>query len=230
MARLRSVLPLLVGTAVPVALGGCAVGIVGGLAAAGGAGYTAAQERGINGTVDDITLKANVWSALSQANPPLGADLEITVYQGRVLLTGHAPSPQVKAEAQRVATQVAGVRAVYDEVEIGEPENGWQIAQDGWITTRLRSDLVLDPDVRSVNYLIQTSGQSIFLLGSARTQAEIDRVTQVARYVPDVKRVVSYVEVRPGATVAAQPASPASAAPPGNPSAAPTAPVEVQKL
>ena len=88
--------------------------------------------------------------------------------------------------------------------------------------------------VRSVNYTIDTVNGSVYLIGSARTQAELDRVTEAARNVPDVKRVVSYVEIRPGAPVAAQPGAPpppASAqmpdAPP--PPRRPTA-VEVQKL
>ena len=42
-------------------------------------------------------------------------------------------------------------------------------------------------------------------MGSARSQGELDRATQLARYVPGVQRVVSYVELRYGAPVAAMP-------------------------
>jgi hypothetical protein len=73
----------------------------------------------------------------------------------------------------------------------------------------------------------------VYLIGSARTPAELERATRIARYLPGVKRVVSYVDLRSGAPVAAQPVSPGpppATAGPATPSAAPQAPIEVQKL
>ena len=73
----------------------------------------------------------------------------------------------------------------------------------------------------------------VYLIGSARSQAELDRVTETARNVPYVKRVVSYVEIRPGQPVAAQPMSapqPSRAQLPDAPTPAPPTAVEVQKL
>ena len=74
--------------------------------------------------------------------------------------------------------------------------------------------MVLDADVRSVNYTIETDRQSVYLIGSARSQAELDRATQIARYVPGVQRVVSYVEIRSGAPVGTTPPGPSQASAP----------------
>src|SRR5579884_276439 len=228
------VLPLIAAALLPTGLGGCAVAVVGGMAAAGGAGYTAAQERGMGGTIDDFGVKTTIARNFAQANPSLqGSDLQATVYQGRALLTGRVPTPEAKERARQIAAAVPGVRAVYNEIEVGPPASGVAMAQDTWITTRLRSELVMDPNIRSVNYEIDTSDGSVYLIGSARTQAELDLATYVARYIPHVKRVVSYVEVRPGAPVAAQAASslPQASAPGSDaPTAAPSTPVEVQRL
>jgi hypothetical protein len=96
--------------------------------------------------------------------------------------------------------------------------------------------------VRSVNYDIDTVDGSVYLIGSATTQTELDHATGLARTVPGVKRVVSYVEVRPGMPPGAGPAvaaAPAAGTPavtgaaPGAEapvSAAPTTPVQVQRL
>ena len=89
------------------------------------------------------------------------------------------------------------------------------------------------PDIRSGNYTIETVNRSVYLIGSARSQAELDNATSIARNIPDVKRVVSYVEVRPGVPVAQQqPLAPPPATAQGTtpPAAAPTTPVEAQKL
>ena len=47
--------------------------IVGGLAAAGGAGYAANQERGVGGTANDFAIKTNVQAALDKADPAMRA-------------------------------------------------------------------------------------------------------------------------------------------------------------
>jgi len=219
--------------ALPVVLGGCPAAIVGGLAAAGGTGYAANQERGVGGSVDDFSIKTNIQSAWIHANPAMQADLNVTVYEGRTLLTGMAPTPEVKAQAKEIASRVAGVRAVYDEVEVGPPEGAWQGTKDAWITSRLRTELVFNTSIRSVNYTIETVNKSVYLIGSARSQAELDTATTTARTTPEVKRVVSYVDVRPGVPVAAQsaaPPAPPTAQAPAAPAAAPAAAVEVEKL
>jgi osmotically-inducible protein OsmY len=233
MDEFRSVICLVLTLALPILLGGCPVAIVGGLAAAGGAGYAANQERGVTGTVDDLTIKTNIQNAWLQVNPLLQRDFNITVYEGRTLLTGTAPNPEIKAQATQIASQIPGVRSIYDEIEVAPSEGAWQSVRDTWISAQLRSNLVFNGEVRSVNYTIDTVNGSVYLIGSARSQAELDRVTDVARNVPYVKRVVSYVEVRPGAPVAAQPGTPlptARAQGPEAPVAAPRTAVEAQKL
>jgi len=221
-------------------LGGCVAAVVGGMAAAGGAGYEAAQERGVNGTFNDMQMQTSISNAL---NGQYGM-VNTTVYGGQVLLTGSSPNPQAKFQVEQVARSAApNAKAIYNEIRVGPNEDGMQIAKDDWISARVRSDLVFNADVRSGNYTIETDRGSVYLLGSARSQAELDRATQLARYVPGVQRVVSYVQVRygepngvaPGTGQAAMPPpaygggmnqsyTPPSGPPPAN------APIQVQKL
>lgn len=221
-------------------LGGCAAAVVGGIAAAGGAGYEAAQERGVNGTFNDMQMQTSISNAL---NGQYGM-VNVTVYGGQVLLTGTSPNPQAKFQAQQVARNTApGAKAIYNEVQVGPNEDGMQIAKDDWISARVRSDLVFNADVRSGNYTIETDHGAVYLLGSARSQAELDRATQLARYVPGVQRVVSYVQVRYGEPNGVQPGTGQAAMPPASgggmnqsyappPSGPPpaNAPIQVQKL
>jgi osmotically-inducible protein OsmY len=236
MSNYRSALWLMTGLGLSLSLCGCPVAIVGGLAAAGGAGYAADQERGVNGTASDFTTKNNIETAWAQAGPGLPPDFTATVYEGRALLTGDAPTPQIKAQAADIAGRAPGVRAVYNEIEVAPDESPWDSAKDAWITTRVRSDLVFS-NIRSVNYLVETADHSVYLIGSARSQAELDHATGLAREVPGVRRVVSYVEIRPGEPPGSPLPGPAPSAegPPGpsgpdQPVAAPTTPVEVRKL
>lgn len=249
MARGKFALAVVCTLAFAPGLGGCAVAVVGGLAAAGGAGYEAARERGVDGTYDDFTLKSNIAGTLQKYY----GDVVATVYGGRVLLTGTSPTAQLKAQAAQAAGSVPGVATVYNEIEVAASTDPWEIAKetarDSWITARVRSDMVLDPDVRSANYSVETDRQSVYLIGSARSQYELDRATQIARYVPGVQRVVSYVEIRSGVPGGMMPPGPsqASAPPPYrgggaspqnsmtpqgsmSPSSPSNAPIQVQKL
>ncbi|HVC57366.1 MAG TPA: BON domain-containing protein [Stellaceae bacterium] len=218
--------------ALPVALGGCAGAlVVGGLAAAAGGGYAAGQERGVNGVASDFEIKGNIEQAMIKADPQLQSGIATTVYGGRVLLTGRVANPQLKAEAEQVAGRVPGVRTLYDDLAVAPPEVAWNDAKDAWITTRVRSQMILDPGIRSINYTIDTADGSVYLMGSARSQAELDRATRIARYVPGVRRVVSYVVLRGGGAVAATPAPPPEASfGPAPAGAAPQGRIEVQKL
>jgi osmotically-inducible protein OsmY len=233
VSNFRLFLWLVLSLGLTFSLGGCPLAIVGGIVAAGGAGYAANQERGVNGTADDFAIKTDIQTAWAKAGPEFPADFNVTVYEGRTLLTGTAATPQVKAEAGDIASRVPGVRAVYDEIEVAPSETAWNSAQDAWITAQVRSDLVFS-NIRSVNYTVETVDYSVYLIGSARSQAELDHATGLARNVPGVKRVVSYVEIRPGMLPGSQPPGPpppaASAPGPDEPAAAPTTPVEVQKL
>jgi osmotically-inducible protein OsmY len=231
-------------------LGGCVVAAVGGAAAAGGVGYEAAQERGVNGTFSDMNLTSTINNELNNQY----GNITVTVYAGRVLLTGSSPTPEAKMQAEQVASRTQGVSTVFNEIEVGPSEGAWDTAKDTWITGRVRSDLMFNADVRSGNYTIETNRQSVYLMGSARSQAELDQATQLARYVPGVQRVVSYVEIRygnptaqlPGTSQAGMPPGPASppatspsgmSPPPTSPSGPPpsglspsNAPIQVQKL
>jgi len=233
ISRLASWLGLAVG--LTGSLSGCPLAIVGGVAAAGGAGYAADQERGVPGTANDFSTKTNVQAALAQVNPAMAANLDVTVYEGRALLTGTAPDPQIRAAAASVVASTPGVRAVYNEIEVAPNESPWASTKDAWITSEVRSSLVFS-NVRSVNYNVETVDRSVYLIGSARSQAELEHAQNLARTVPGVRRVVSYVEVRPGeppGAAALGPAEAPSAAAPGAETPvmpAPSTPVEVQKL
>ncbi len=220
-------------------LGGCAVAVVGGMAAAGGAGYEAAQERGVNGTFDDMNVTSRINNALNNQY----GNISVTAYQGKVLLTGASPAPQAKFQAEQIARQAEGVNTVYNEIQIAPTEDPVGLAKDSWITAQVRSQLMFNGDVRSGNYTIETDRQSVYLMGSARSQAELDQATQLARYVPGVQRVVSYVDVRYGEPNGTTPATAQAMRPPvassggmgasGTGGYAPSsanAPIQVQKL
>ena len=143
----------------------------------------------VNGTFGDFGVKTDVERGLMKAELLVRGDITTTVYDGRVLLTGHVPSQEIKTAAQQIASKTHDVRAVYDEIEVADTGGVWNDANDAWITAQLRSQLVIEPEVRSVNYTIDTANGSVYLIGSARSQAELDRATQVARMAGSISKM-----------------------------------------
>ncbi len=82
--------------------------------------------------------------------------------------------------------------------------------------------------MREINYTITTVKGVVYIIGTARSKAELDRVVDRARNIGDVKRVVSYVRIRSGEppqpeTASSAPA-PAGGAAPAAAAATPTPP------
>jgi osmotically-inducible protein OsmY len=172
---------------VPVLIGGAAAG-----------GYALAQERSPEDQIKDVALRAQVSQSWKEFRPELSEDLDATVYMGRVLVTGRVPNEGWRDEAIRRAWRIDGVREVDNEIQVGPDAGFWQDARDTTVSTRLRAELVADPYVRSVNYTVTTVEGVVYIVGSARSQEELNRVTNHARNMSNVRRVVSYVRIRPG--------------------------------
>lgn len=158
------------------------------------AGVASQQEGGILGAVDDVRIKAMIGDKWFKYKVDTFSKLSTTVDQGRVLITGVVQNPDDRVEAVRLAWQVDGVKQVINEIRVAEGEGLPGYVRDKWITTRLRTQLTFEKNVSAVNYSIDTVQGTVYLMGVARNQAELDHVIGIARTVPNVKEVVSYVK------------------------------------
>jgi osmotically-inducible protein OsmY len=212
------------GTAAP--LSGCIVAAAGG-AAAGGY-QVLGQERAPGQQINDTALAALVSQSWGQFKPELAHDLDATVYQGGVLITGRVPSEDWRQEAVARTWKVDGVKDVYDEIEVGPDTHFTDEVRDAVISQRLKDDMIFDSQIKSINFTVRTENGVVYLLGTARSQDELNRVTDYARNIPNVRRVVSHMKIRTAdtnASVGGDPATPpAAAAPPPSAETAPATP------
>lgn len=163
--------------------------------AAAAAGTAASKEGGIGGAFTDASIKGSINEAWFRYNVDTFAKLSTTVNQGRVLLTGVVQNPQARVEAVRLVWQVKGVKQVINEIRVADSDGLPGFVRDNWIATRLRTAMTFDKDVQSLNYSIDTVQGVVYLMGVAMSQAELNRVMELARTIPNVKQVVSYVKM-----------------------------------
>lgn len=173
-----------------------ACSFTGALVGAGaGVGVAASQEGGLSRAAKDFRIQAEINDLWFKYDVDTFRKLDMTVNNGRVLLTGVVQDPENRVEAVRLAWQPDGVVQVINEIRVAESDGIKGFVRDTWITTRLRTALTFDGEVQSINYNIDTVQGTIYLMGFAQDQAELNRVVEIARTIPDVKQVVSYVKL-----------------------------------
>tara|TARA_R110002110_G_scaffold12692_20_gene60284 strand:+ start:723 stop:1316 length:594 start_codon:yes stop_codon:yes gene_type:complete len=177
--------------------GGCVPLIAG---AGGAAAVGASQDRGLEQAVDDNEISFEINRKLLAKNADLYSGISTQVRKGRVLLTGTVPKAQDRITVTRLVWTIDGVKEVINELKAGEKGGFSQSLSDTTISTKLRARLTADSKISGINYSIETVAGTIYLMGTARNQAELDRVMAYARDLSGVRNVVSYVDVKPGAS------------------------------
>jgi len=170
------------------------------------AGTMVAQDRSVGTAFDDATINTQYNTRLAAQSITLARHVNVKVMDGRILLTGHVPTYEDRDLAGRVASDVPGVREVANELEIADGKSMGSYLGDLRISNELRGKLLTDRKINWVNYNVQTVDGTVYLMGTAKNQAELEQVTEKARTISGVKKVVSYVEIK-GAGATQQQAS-----------------------
>ncbi len=178
----------------PLALSGCIPLLI-----AGGTETAAvvAQERSVGNAIDDAAILIQIKNKFANKDyKDLLANVEVKSVEGRVLLTGNVNKPESQIEAVRLAWQVEGVKEVINEIQISDQAGIWNYTRDVWVSTQVRSRMILEKGVRSINYSVITVNQVVYLMGIAQDQTELGKVTHIASTTSYVQRVVSYVKLK----------------------------------
>lgn len=174
-------------------VGGCVPLIAG---AGGAAAVGASQDRGLEQAVDDNEIAFEINRKLLGERSDLYSGVSTQVRKGRVLLTGRVPKQEDRIAVTRIVWSIGGVREVINELAVGKEGTFTQSVNDTAISTKLRARLTGDSKVGGINYSIETVNGTVYLMGTARDRAELDRVIAHARDISGVRNVVSYVEVK----------------------------------
>jgi osmotically-inducible protein OsmY len=120
-------------------LAGCVPVLVAG--AAGGAALVATDRRTAGAQVDDEGIELKI---VTQANNLYGerAHVNVTAYNGLVLLTGEVPDQGAWASLGSFAQAQAKVRAVQNELVVAPPTTLPQRSNDSYITSKVKARMV----------------------------------------------------------------------------------------
>jgi osmotically-inducible protein OsmY len=156
----------------------------------------ASEERGLGHAVNDNGITVGITNAMLQTDPGLVITVDVEVHEGRVLLAGQVDKPEDRVTAVRLAWQQPNVVEVINEIKVTQSETVGEYLHDVWLAQTLRNDLLFDSRVRSINYNVDCVAGTIYLMGVAQNQAELQRVIDHARDISYVRNVISYVRLK----------------------------------
>ena len=170
-------------------LQGCVAAAIGGAAVAG-ATKVATDPRSMGTQLDDETLESRVNSAIKKDQQIKSeARISVTAYSGRVLLTGQVPNENLREVASSLAKGVQNVNDVYNEVRVGPKVDFAQISKDSWITSQIKSKMLVDAKVKTSDVKVVTENNEVFLMGNV-TQDQGNAAAEIARNVAGVTKVI----------------------------------------
>lgn len=68
--------------------------------------------------------------------------------------------------------------------------------EDGWITTKIKSEFAVDKTVSAMNIHVNTDNGVVHLSGPAKNTDEVNRAIQIARNVKGVKSVRNEMQIQ----------------------------------
>jgi osmotically-inducible protein OsmY len=118
-------------------------------------------------------------------------------YNRRVLLTGEAPTEEMKKQIGDEIRSIPSVADVVNEVQVAGGSSLAARGNDGLITSNVKFRMVNNPAF-SVNHIkVVTEAGTVYLMGIV-TQAEGDAAAEIARTTSGARGVVKVFEYSKG--------------------------------
>ena len=159
-----------------------------------GSGVSIALDPRTLGTqIDDSIMQKNLVARLVLSEKKYLVKISIKVLDGRIFLGGKVDEPEEKLKITKMAWETKGARSVKNNIAIKQKFSFKNIVTDVLITSQLRTALILNKNVKAVNFNIDTINQKIYVFGIAHDENEKKEIIQEAKQIVDVKEVVTSI-------------------------------------
>ena len=153
----------------------------------------AIDPRSLGTQIDDNIMQKNLKARLMLEEKKYLLSINSKVLDGRIFITGKVDNPEEKLKITKMAWETKGVRSVKNNIIIKKEFNFKQSAVDLLITSQLRTALVLNKNIKSTNYNIDTYKKKIYIYGIAQTKEEQKEVIKEGKSITNVETVVASI-------------------------------------
>lgn len=175
-----------------VALGGCVPAVI--AVGAGSAAMVAADPRTVGSQADDEAIELKV---ADQARTQYGDRIHVNVtsYNGVVLLTGEVPDQGAWASVGGIAKNTPKVRSVQNEMVVAPTSELGNRTNDTYITSKVKARMVEANKFPPNAVKVVTERGVVYLMGIV-TKPQGDAAGEIAATTEGVQRVVKVFEYR----------------------------------
>jgi osmotically-inducible protein OsmY len=161
-------------------------------AGVGTAVLVAEDRRTVGAITEDQEIEFKARARISEQVKE-AAHVSVTSYNRTVLLTGQAPSEEVKKQVEAIVADMSNVRAIENDIQIAAPSSLTSRANDSYLTSKVKARM-LDAQKFQVNYVkVVTENNVVYLLGLV-TRKEAEEAAEIARTTEGVQKVVKVFE------------------------------------
>ncbi len=173
-------------------LSGCTAAVVGGAVV----GTSVAMDKRTTGDyVEDQNIKTK-FAHLFYQDKELSdkTHVNVTSYNRQMLITGEAPTEELKQRLSIIAGQIKNVRKHFNEVVIAEPTSMTVRTNDSYLTSKIKTSVFTHmSELNGAQVKVVTENGSVFLMGLVTREQGI-QITEIARKTNGVKRVIKLFE------------------------------------
>ena len=169
-----------------------------GVLATGGSGamVVAEGERSLGTVIDDATIKVNIAAKFLNAENNLFVNINTSILEGRVLLTGLVDNQEIRIDAVRLVWEVEGVQEVINEIEIGDRTTLKDYANDLWINTQARAVAAKTVGIKSITFNFETIQGKIYIAGISTRPDLLDEMVSALKNIKGANEIVNYVIIK----------------------------------
>lgn len=144
--------------------------------------------------IDDNNIEFTVRTFLVRDDAlRKNAHISATSMNGILLLTGEAPSAELKNKVTSFSKDVEGVRQLVDEMRIAGESGYLSRTNDVWLTTKVKSILFAKTKLDANRVKVVSEAGSVYLMGLV-SREEGKNATEITRGIGGVQQVVQVFE------------------------------------
>ena len=167
------------------------------LASSGSSALIVAEgERSFGTVIDDATIKVNIAAKFLNAGNNLFVNINTSVLEGRVLLTGLVENQEIRIEAVRLVWETEGVQEIVNEIDIGNRETLKDYASDLWINTQVRGIAAKTVGLKAVTFNFETIQGKVYIAGITTRPDLLEELISALGNIKGVNEIVNYVIVK----------------------------------
>lgn len=158
-----------------------------------GAGVMMAEDRRSNATIlEDQTIEVKAKNRFEETyQDKLHAT--VTSYNRYVLITGQAPTEEIRQDLTTIVLEVENVRNVQNEAIVAGKASFTSRSSDAFTTSSVKGRLARNKEIAANNVKVITENGAVFLMGLV-TRMEAESAAQTAATTSGVQRVVKVFE------------------------------------